>query len=171
MKSKRKEKVPSQAKSKRKTVESPAEGAPNKKLLVSIMHVAKRLVVQSSYLFIFEGGVICRALYIKFLLFMFLSCRLGRAEEATPFPLDLDGKTIISMMVEEPQLINNCPQPLLLRRFRASSRLRGQWLWRRGRRSRRMCPNLSLRKLLGVETMNRVRTRRSSMRRTFLKYS
>lgn len=40
-----KEKVPSQTKSKRKTVESPAKGAPNKKLLASIMHAAKSVEV------------------------------------------------------------------------------------------------------------------------------
>lgn len=37
------------------------------------------------------------------------SVALGRAEEATPFPLHLDEKMIISMMVDEPQTYEDLP--------------------------------------------------------------
>lgn len=53
-----KEKAPSQAKSKRKTPESPFEGAPTKKLLASVRQAAKRVEVRSSYLFRIKGDFI-----------------------------------------------------------------------------------------------------------------
>lgn len=72
--SKGKEKAPSQAKSKRKTTESPTKGAPNKKLLA--LYRLQRVRRYSHLIFSSLSNVIRHGIYIDFLQFIFLSCKL-----------------------------------------------------------------------------------------------
>lgn len=97
---------------------------------------------------------------------------LGQVEETTPFPLDLDEDTNTPMMVDESQIYEGSPTNVI-EGVLGKSELDGQFMWTRARRSSKRPQgrhlNLSSR-FFGSMTMRTAYTRRSSMRRTFLKY-
>lgn len=112
VKSKEKEKAPSQEKWKRKTAESPAEGAPKKNQLASALQVVKSVRINPrKFLHPFRGFLPyerCHSPWAFVNLFLVISlfyklasdC-LGVSRKGGTFLLYLDEETVTAMMVDE----------------------------------------------------------------------